>query len=138
MTDTATPGTGTGPGEDPTADLHPVYTARAVGASSTPFDVAALPKPVGLGDRFRRLLSSEQGSPLYPRILRLRHIHPKAWQRALLVEGMAIIGGLVALADKATSWAPLILPVAAAGVVKFHDVLAGMLPPRPPRRPEDA
>jgi hypothetical protein len=48
-----------------------------------------------------------------------------------------VFGGLVALADKATSWAPVILPVAAAAVVKFHDVLAGLLPPRPGRRPED-
>lgn len=94
--------------------------------------------PVGLGDRLRKALASgEKADPLYPRVLGLRHVHPNAWQRALLVEGMMIGGALVALADKATSWAPLILPVAAAGVVKFHDVLAGLLPPRPPRRPED-
>lgn len=94
--------------------------------------------PVGVGDRLRKALASgEKADPLYPRMLRLRHVHPNAWQRALLVEGMMIAGALVALADKATSWAPLILPVAAAGVVKFHDVLAGLLPPRPPRRPED-
>ena len=93
--------------------------------------------PVGLGDRLRHLLASgDSASPLYPRLLRLRHVHPSAWQRAVLVEGMMIAGGLVALADKATSWAPLVLPVGAAAVVKFHDVLAGLLPPRPPRRPD--
>jgi hypothetical protein len=102
------------------------------------------PTPVGLGDRLRdALASSESGSPLYPRLLRLRHIHPNGWQRAALVEGMAIVGGLAALADRATAWAPLILPVAAAAVVKFHDVLAGFLPrrasaaPAGPPAPED-
>jgi hypothetical protein len=94
--------------------------------------------PIGLGDRLRHMLaSSDTAEPLYPRVLRLKHVQPKAWQRALLVEGMAIAGGLVALADKATSWAPLILPAAAAVVVKFHDILAGLLPPRPAARPED-
>lgn len=93
--------------------------------------------PVGLGDRLRHVLASnDKADPLYPRVLRLKHVHPTAWQRALLVEGMMLAGGLVALADKATSWSPLILPVAAAVVVKFHDVLAGLLPPRP-RHPEE-
>ena len=108
----------------------------------TPPPGAALPEaptgPVGLGDRLRHMLASnDKAEPLYPRVLRLRHVHPTAWQRALLVEGMMLAGGLVALADKATSWSPVILPVAAAMVVKFHDVLAGLLPPRPPARPTD-
>ncbi len=72
--------------------------------------------------------------PLYPRLLRLKNVHPNGWQRAALVEGMALLGALAALADRATSWAPLILPVVAAGVVKFHDVLAGVLPEVPSRR----
>jgi hypothetical protein len=101
-------------------------------------DAVLPPAPVGLGDKFRHLLASDQSAPLYPRLLRLQHVQPKAWQRALLVEGMAVAGGLVALADKATSWAPVILPVAAAAVVKFHDVLAGVLPPRPVRRDDPA
>ncbi|MDQ1711725.1 MAG: hypothetical protein QOE45_1175 [Frankiaceae bacterium] len=86
---------------------------------------------VGLGDRLRHALANKEPSaPLYPRLLRLKNVHPNGWQRAALVEGMAIVGGLVALADRASSWAPVILPVAAAGVVKFHDVLAGVLPAR--------
>ncbi|HEV2891965.1 MAG TPA: hypothetical protein VGX28_16445 [Frankiaceae bacterium] len=99
---------------------------------------AQQPGPVGLGDNLRRLLaSSDKSEPLYPRLLRLKHVQPAAWQRALLVEGMMLAGGLVALADKATSWSPLILPVAAAVVVKFHDVLAGLLPQRPRPAPQD-
>ncbi|HEX8004472.1 MAG TPA: hypothetical protein VF519_17425 [Mycobacteriales bacterium] len=105
----------------------------------TPFDpdsVQAAPRgPVGIGDRVRHLLASnDKADPLYPRLLRLRHVHPNGWQRALLVEGMVIAGALVALSDKATAWTPVFMPIAAAALVKFHDVLAGLLPPRPPRR----
>lgn len=84
-----------------------------------------------IGDRLRKLLASGgEKEPLYPRVLGLKHVHPNGWQRALLVEGMAVAGGLVALADRATAWAPLILPAGTAVVVKFHDVLAGLLPRR--------
>ncbi len=65
--------------------------------------------------------------PLYPQLLRLRHVHPNAWQRAVLGEGMALLGGLLALADVASAWSVLVLPVAVALVVKTHDVLAGYL-----------
>lgn len=68
-------------------------------------------------------------SPLYPRLLRLRNIYPVAWQRALLVEGMIGVGALLSLADLATAWTPVVLPVAVAGMVKFHDVLSGVLHP---------
>lgn len=85
--------------------------------------------PRSLGDWLRKALASGgEKAPLYPRLLRLKHVHPNGWQRAVLVEGMAVAGGLVALADRATAWAPLILPVGAAAVVKFHDILAGILP----------
>ena len=65
--------------------------------------------------------------PLYPQLLRLKHVHPNAWQRALLGEGMAVLGGLLALADVASAWSILVLPVAVGAVVKAHDVLAGRL-----------
>lgn len=65
--------------------------------------------------------------PLYPRLLRLQHVHPNAWQRALLGEGMALVGGLAALADLASAWSVLVLPVAVGAVVKAHDLLAGVL-----------
>ena len=86
---------------------------------------------VSIGDRVRKLLASDhEKKPLYPRVLRLRNVHPNGWQRAVLVEGMALAGGLVALADRASAWAPVILPAGAAVVVKFHDILAGVLPGR--------
>jgi hypothetical protein len=65
--------------------------------------------------------------PLYPRLLRLRHVHPNAWQRALLGEGALAVAALLVLADLATAWTLLVLPLAVAVVVKAHDVLAGRL-----------
>lgn len=71
--------------------------------------------------------SSGQSTPLYPRLLRLQHIHPNSWQRALLGEGMIGAGGLLAMADLASAWSMVVLPVAVGGVVKAHDLLAGRL-----------
>ena len=65
--------------------------------------------------------------PLYPRLLRLRHIHPNAWQRAVLGEGALGIAVLLVLADLATAWTLLVLPIAVGVVVKAHDLLAGLL-----------
>lgn len=66
-------------------------------------------------------------TPLYPRLLRLRHVRPTAWQRALLGEGALGLAVLLVLADLATAWTLLALPLAVAVVVKAHDGLAGLL-----------
>ena len=65
--------------------------------------------------------------PLYPRLLDLRHIHPNAWQRALLGEGALALAVVLVLADVASAWTLLVLPLAVAVVVKAHDLLAGLL-----------
>ena len=65
--------------------------------------------------------------PLYPRLLRLRHVKPNAWQRALLGEGAIALAAVLVLADLATAWTLLVLPVAVAVLVKLHDVTAGLL-----------
>jgi hypothetical protein len=72
-------------------------------------------------------------APFYPRLLRLKNIHPNAVARALLGEGMAALGFLASPGgvDIAPFWAIVVLPVAMAGVVKAHDVLAGFLRPIP-------
>jgi hypothetical protein len=67
--------------------------------------------------------------PLYPRLLRLEHVHPNAWQRALLGEGMAVLGVLLSLADLASAWSIVVLPVAMGVVVKAHDLVTGLLAP---------
>lgn len=90
-----------------------------------------------LGDRLKKLLSAgENAPPFYPRVLRLRHVKPNGWQRALLVEGVLLVGALVALADLATAWTPVILVLATAAVVKFHDLLVGILSPPTDRSPD--
>ena len=70
-------------------------------------------------------------TPLYPTLLGLKHVHPNAWQRALLGEGMAVLGALLVMADLASGWAIIGLPVAMAAVVKSHDVVAGLLAQEP-------
>jgi hypothetical protein len=69
----------------------------------------------------------KQKRPLYPRLLDLRHIHPNAWQRALLGEGALALAVVLVLADVASAWTLLVLPLAVAVVVKAHDLLAGLL-----------
>jgi hypothetical protein len=69
--------------------------------------------------------------PLYPRLLRLRHLHPNAWQRAVLGEGALAVAALLVLADVASAWTLLVLPLGVAVVVKLHDVVAGVLAPHP-------
>ena len=69
----------------------------------------------------------EHRMPLYPRLLHLQHVHPNAWQRALLGEGALAIAVLLVLADLATAWTLLALPLAVALIVKAHDLLAGRL-----------
>ena len=65
--------------------------------------------------------------PLYSRLLRLRHVRPNGWQRALLAEGALALGVLLVLADLASAWTLVVLPLAVAAVVKAHDALAGLL-----------
>ena len=64
----------------------------------------------------------------YPRLLRLRHVRLRAWQRAVLGEGSLVLAVLLVLADLASAWALLVLPVLVAVLVKAHDVVAGLLP----------
>ena len=73
--------------------------------------------------------------PLYHRLLRLRHISPTAWQRAAFADAPLALAVVLVLADLATAWTLLVLPLAVAAIVKAHDVLAGVLarPPAPPR-----
>jgi hypothetical protein len=78
--------------------------------AQTPADPAAAPK--------RRL---------YTRMLDLRYIRPNAWQRAVLGEGALALAVVLVLADVASAWTLLVLPLAVAAVVKAHDLLAGAL-----------
>ncbi|MCA1711398.1 MAG: hypothetical protein LC789_07070 [Actinobacteria bacterium] len=74
-----------------------------------------------------RAVDAKTKRPLYPRLLRLQHVRPNAWQRAVLGEGALGIAVLLVLADLATAWTLVVLPLAVAVVVKAHDLLAGAL-----------
>lgn len=65
----------------------------------------------------------------YARLLRLRRLRLTGWQRALLVEGVLVVGALLALADAVSAWTVVVLPVAVAAAVKAQDVLTGLLDP---------
>jgi hypothetical protein len=58
-------------------------------------------------------------------------VRPNGWQRAILQEGVLTLSVVLVLADVATAWTLLVLPVASMAIVKANDVLAGML-----RRPD--
>jgi hypothetical protein len=66
-------------------------------------------------------------TPLYARVLRLRHVRPNSWQRALFVEGAIAVAIVIVLADLASAWLILALPAAISVLVKFHDVVSGAL-----------
>jgi len=80
-------------------------------------------------------MTDDQASPLYWRALRLQHLRPNGWQRAVLVEGVLALAVVLVLADVATAWTLLVLPLASALIVKGHDVLAGVLTWRRPSKP---
>ena len=70
--------------------------------------------------------------PMYWRLLRLRHVRPNGWQRAVFVEGVLGLSLVLVLADVASAWTLLVLPLASALIVKAHDVIAGLLHPGDP------
>jgi hypothetical protein len=76
--------------------------------------------------------------PLYHRVLRLRHIAPTAWQRAAFADAPFALAVVLVLADVASAWTLVVLPLAVAVVVKAHDLLAGALAgPVPPPPVQD-
>jgi hypothetical protein len=86
------------------------------------------PEPEAEADR--------RAAPLYWRLLRLRHTRPNGWLRALYFEGAVTLGVVLVLADVASVWTIVVLPLIVAVVVKANDVVAGSLRPiyRPPQR----
>ena len=70
---------------------------------------------------------SRREGPLYWRLLRLRHVRPNGWQRALFAEGSFVAAALLVMADLASAWLLVVLPATVAAVVKLHDLYAGWL-----------
>ena len=65
--------------------------------------------------------------PLHARLLGLHSLRLRPWQRAVLLDGSVVLAVLLVLADLVSAWALVVLPVLVAGLVKAHDVLAGVL-----------
>ncbi|GAA1757619.1 hypothetical protein [Luedemannella helvata] len=61
--------------------------------------------------------------PLYARMLRLRRLNPGPLARFGLLEGMILLGALLALSELAPWWLGLSLPLLVAGAVKLVDAL---------------
>jgi hypothetical protein len=65
--------------------------------------------------------------PMYWRVLHLKHVYPSSWQRAAFFEGSLALAAILVLADLASAWLLLVLPLSVAVIVKAHDVLVGWL-----------
>ena len=107
-------------------DVQPVQRAPRVEVVNDE-PVEAAPAEVAAETPTEEAPQKKAKTPLYPRLLRLQHIEPNAWQRAALGEGAVGAGVLLAMADLATAWSIVALPVAVAVIVKGHDVLQGLL-----------
>lgn len=69
--------------------------------------------------------------PLYARMLRLRHLAPSGLLCFVFLEGAVVLGVLLALAELVSWWGVVVLPVTVALMVKFNDLVAGAIVPRP-------
>jgi hypothetical protein len=87
-----------------------------------PADIAGLGAPVRADPLTGR--PAHGGGPFLPRLLRLRMLQLRAWQRAVLGEVLAVIGLLLGAADLASYWLIPLLPLTSTAVVLFHDRLA--------------
>ncbi|GAB1690064.1 hypothetical protein [Krasilnikovia sp. M28-CT-15] len=72
-----------------------------------------------------RRAPARQQSPLYARMLRLKHLAPSGFLCFLFLEGSVALAILLALAELVSWWGVLVLPVAVAAMVKFNDLIAG-------------
>ncbi|HEX3899566.1 MAG TPA: hypothetical protein VHW74_10365 [Mycobacteriales bacterium] len=66
-------------------------------------------------------------APMFWRVLRLRHIRPNGWLRALFFEGSVALAVVLVLAGAASVWTIVVLPMVVALIVKANDVLVGSL-----------
>ncbi|HEY5336377.1 MAG TPA: hypothetical protein VIJ71_10215 [Mycobacteriales bacterium] len=68
------------------------------------------------------------GTTWYVRLLRLRRVRPGFWTETVYVYGAALVGVVLYLADLATAWTILALPLTVAVTVKLYDLVASALP----------
>ena len=70
---------------------------------------------------------SRGGGTLYGRLLSLHHLQLSQLSTFVLFEGSVLLAIALALAEITTWWGVLAIPVAVAVMVKFNDVVAGVL-----------
>lgn len=75
---------------------------------------------------------------LYGRLLRLHRTALPWWLRAVYVEGAVLLGFVLYLADAASAWVMLALPVAIAAAVKVYDTALASTYPAGPAAPGEA
>jgi hypothetical protein len=63
----------------------------------------------------------------YARLLRLRHTNLNGYLGLVLFEGTVAIAALLACAEAMTPWGVVVVPMAVAVMVKYHDVILGVL-----------
>src|SRR5206468_1803749 len=71
-----------------------------------------------VGGRRRAALST------YERVLRLKRLRLRGWQREALTWGLVVLSVLLALTGLVGAWGIIVLPVVAALVLKAHDLLS--------------
>ncbi|HEX5542696.1 MAG TPA: hypothetical protein VFX60_14240 [Micromonospora sp.] len=70
------------------------------------------------------LKQPEPPRPLYARVLRLRQLNPSGATCFLFLEGSALFGLVLALAELVPWWAIVVLPLLVAVMVKVNDAVA--------------
>lgn len=70
-----------------------------------------------------RAASPAAGAGVYGRVLRLRRTVLPWWLRAVYVEGSVLVGFVLYLADAASAWVIVVLPLAVAASVKLYDAV---------------
>jgi hypothetical protein len=132
----AAPVTPTQPARLPTiAPTQAASPAVPTPAAPTPVNqsVAVLDETPASRARPRNVITATspadyvERTPMYWRLLRLRYVRPNGWLRALFVEGSVGLAVVLVLAEKASIWTILALPVAVAVLVKTNDLVAGGL-----------
>ncbi|MGH3745223.1 MAG: hypothetical protein ACRDTP_10220, partial [Mycobacteriales bacterium] len=102
----------------------PVRRPRGPAAADVRVPAWLLPYLPGVGEE-------TVGDTWYVRLLRLRSVHPGFWTETLYVYGSALVGVVLYLADLATAWTILVLPLAVAATVKVYDTVVSARPDGP-------
>jgi hypothetical protein len=109
----------------------PAHSSRVEPPPSSPRanTTSAQASPNGVLVGVPPLPAAPAAPPMYWRVLRLSAVRPNGWQRAILVEGVIAIAVILALADVASAWTVVVLPLVSMAIVMAHDYLAGLLDP---------